>query len=74
MLLVAKILIDYNADPFLGNFQYNTTMDIITPKSKTSTAIFGYEYQPINIKKNRDEIRKYLEENSIHMVTKKYNL
>jgi ankyrin repeat protein len=71
---IAKILIDYDADPFIGNFQDNTTMDIITPNSKTGNAVFGYEYVSEEIRKKRDEIRKYIEDNSIHLISKKYNL
>lgn len=70
---IAKILIDYDADPYLGNFQDNTTMDIITPNSKTSSAVFGYEHQKKDIQKNRDEIREYIEK-SLHVAARRYNL
>lgn len=70
---IAKILIDYNADPFQGNFQDTTTMDIITPKSKTSDAPFGYERQKKELQKNRDEIREYIEK-SVHVAARRYNL
>ena len=70
---IAKILIDYDADPFIGNFQGYTTMDVITPNSKLQNASFGYEHVSKTIQKSRDEIRKYVEK-SIHVVSKKYNL
>lgn len=71
---VAKLLIDYDADPFHPNFQDYTTIDVITPKRSTSNAIFGYESQSKFIQRKRNEIRRYLEENSIHLATRKYNL
>ena len=71
---MAKLLIDYEADPFHPNFQGYTTIDVVTPKRETSNASFGYESQTKEMKRKRDEIRKYLENNSIHLVSKKYNV
>ena len=69
---IAKLLIDYDADPFIGNFQDINTIDILYPNKLQ--ALFGYEQVSKKIQKKRDEIRRYLEENSIHITTKKYNL
>jgi ankyrin repeat protein len=72
---IAKILIDYDADPFIGNFQGNTTMDILTPGcKKLQGASFNYESVSKKIQRKRDEIRKYIKDNSIHMKIKDYNL
>lgn len=57
---IAKVLIDYNADPLIGNFQAITALDILTPNSFTKDASFGYESCPNELKKKRDEIVKYL--------------
>ena len=69
---IAKLLIDYNADPFLGNFQGYTTMDVVEEESPVSDASFGYK-QSEKMRRNRDEIRKYIEGSDI-VAAKKYNL
>lgn len=70
---IAKLLIDYDANPFIGNFQDYNTIDILYP-NKLSSAVFSYENSSKEIQNNRDQIREYLEQNSIYMVSKKYNL
>ncbi len=71
---IAKILIDYGANPFVGNFQDITTIDIIMPNKQTKDSVFGYENQSKYIQKKRDDILEYIIKNSIHYISKQYNL
>lgn len=59
---IAKILIDYNADPLIGNFQNINVIDILTP------AMFGYNNNVSkDIQQKRDQIYKYY---IIHLINK----
>jgi hypothetical protein len=50
-------------------------MDILTPGcKKLQGASFNYESVSKKIQRERDEIRKYIKDNSIHMKIKDYNL
>jgi ankyrin repeat protein len=62
---IAKILIDYGADPVMGNFQDTTSLDILTPRSCISTAAFGYEAVNGNIKNKRDKIFRYIKQKGL---------
>ena len=71
---IAKLLIDYNANPFIGNFQGFTTLDVINPNTNAKGSIFSYEQASKDIQRQRDKIRDYLYKHSIYMISQKYNL
>jgi hypothetical protein len=57
---IAKILIDYNADPLIGNFQNINTLDILRPNSDIKNSSFSYESSSKKLKLQRDKIFNYL--------------
>jgi len=63
---IAKILIDYSADPTIENFQNLNTFDILNiPKSKNKKdgdwiAKFNWSRTTKEMKEKREEIFKYL--------------
>jgi ankyrin repeat protein len=64
-LEIAKILIDYGADPLIGNFQNFNTMDILEHDGELKNATFGYNHSSAEGKKIKDEIYKYIMQNIV---------
>ena len=63
---IAKLLIDYDADPTIGNFQNVTVFDILA--NLEFDACFSYQRSSIEMRKNRDEIYKYLIHHGMDLV------
>jgi ankyrin repeat protein len=71
---IAKILIDFGADPTIGNFQGNTTFKILEiPESKNKDdgdwiSKFNWDRTTKEIKEKRDEIFEYLVYNKMNII------